>query len=102
MSLAALRKEKDKEGENFPLQSEIKKYRKKLNELLEQDRKESKIIQELSITKRELNQAEKELVIYREREINLEKADERRNSTIPSLKNKIKILEEEANQNELR
>src|SRR3954469_6726851 len=103
MSLAVLRKEKDKEGETFLLQHEIKKYREELNKLLEKDHRESKTIQDLSLAKRELNQAQKELIIYREggKEINLEKADERRNYTIPSLKKQIQELEAQASQNEL-
>jgi ATP-dependent Clp protease ATP-binding subunit ClpB len=102
MSMAALRKEKDEERDIFFLQHEIKKYQEKLNKLLEQDQKERKVIQDLSITKRELNQAKKELIIYKEREIDLEKADERRNYILPSLKKKIEELEEEASKNELR
>ena len=103
MSMAALRKEKGEEGEVFILQHEIKKCREKLNKLLEQDREESKIIQDLSLAKKELNKAKKELIVYSEgREIDLEKADERRNYIIPSLKKKIETLEEKANENELR
>src|SRR5581483_6612290 len=102
MTMTALRKEKDEDRDIFFLQYEIKKYQEKLNKLLEQDRKESKVIQDLSIAKRELNQAKKELIIYKEREIDLEKADERRNYIVPSLKKKIGTLEEEASKNELR
>ncbi|CAI2162674.1 6818_t:CDS:1 [Funneliformis geosporum] len=102
MSMAAIRKEENNEEKIFNFQQAIKKYEKKLSELLKQDQKESKIIQELSVVKRELTQAEKELIFYREKEINLEKADERRNSTIPILKKRIEELEEEANQNVLR
>src|SRR3954468_16472813 len=100
--LAALREEKKDEIKEFSLQQAIKNQRKKLEELLELDKKENKIIQELNKAKRELAQVEKELVIYEEKEIDFTKAAERRYSTIPVLKEKVKQLEEEASDNVLR
>jgi ATP-dependent Clp protease ATP-binding subunit ClpB len=100
--MAALREEEKDEIKEFSLQQEIKKQRKKLEELLELDRKENKIIQELNQAKRELAQVEKELVIYEEKEIDFTKAAERRYSTLPSLKEKVKQLEAEASNNVLR
>ncbi|CAG8561336.1 8326_t:CDS:1, partial [Paraglomus occultum] len=102
MNMAAVEKDKKNEPEAFNLQQEIKKQREKLEELLELDRKESKIIQELNHTKKELAQAEREFVIYQQKEIDLAKAAELRYHAIPSQKERIKKLEEEASRNVLR
>ncbi|CAG8645600.1 4118_t:CDS:2, partial [Ambispora gerdemannii] len=102
INMAALREEKSNEVKEFSLQQEIKNQRKKLEELLELDKKENKIIRELNKVKRELAQVEKELIIYEEKEIDFTKAAERRYSIIPSLKEKVKQLEEEASDNVLR
>jgi len=102
MNMAAIRKDKKNELEAFNLQQEIKKQRDKLEELLELDQKENKIIQELNHAKKELAQAERELVIYQQKEIDLTKAAELRYSVIPSQRERIKKLEEEASHNILR
>jgi len=83
MNLAAIGKDKTNEFEVFNLQQEIKKQREKLEELLELDQKENKIIQELNNAKKELAHAERELIIYQQKEIDLTKAAELRYSAIP-------------------
>ena len=83
MNMAALEKEKKAEMVAFNLQQEIKKQRRKLEELLELDQKENKIIQELNQAKKSLAQAERELIIYQQREVDLTKAAELMYSTIP-------------------
>jgi len=83
MNMTALEKEKKTEMAAFNLQQEIKKQRRKLEELLELDQKENKIIQELNQAKKALAQAERELIIYQQREVDLTKAAELRYSTIP-------------------
>ena len=93
---------KDKEESINNLQQEIAKQEKKLRELIEQDKKENSIIQELNKARRELIQAEKDLVIYQQKEIDLNKAAEKKYSTIPMLKEKIIRLEEEVSQNMLK
>jgi ATP-dependent Clp protease ATP-binding subunit ClpB len=102
MSMAGVEKDKENEPEAFNLQQEIKKQREKLEELLELDRKESKIIQELNYAKKQLAQTERELVICQQKEIDLTKAAELRYHVIPSWKERIKKLEEEASRNALR
>jgi ATP-dependent Clp protease ATP-binding subunit ClpB len=102
VNLVAIRAEKENEIEIFNLQQEIKRERKKIEGLLEQDQQESKIIQKLNQAKRELNQVEKQLVVYEEKEIDFIKAAELRNFVIPSLKRDITKLEAEAVHNELR
>jgi len=82
MNMAAFEKEK-KEIAAFNLQQEIKNQRRKLEELLELDQKENKIIQELNQAKKVLAQAERELIIYQQREVDLTKAAELMYSTIP-------------------
>jgi hypothetical protein len=84
MSMAGVEKDKENEPEAFNLQQEIKKQREKLEELLELDRKESKIIQELNYAKKQLAQTERELVICQQKEIDLTKAAELRYHVIPS------------------
>jgi len=83
MNMTALEKEKKAEMVAFNLQQEIKKKRRKLEELLELDQKENKIIQELNQAKKALAQAERELIIYQQREVDLTKAAELMYSTIP-------------------
>ena len=83
MNMTALEKEKKAEMVAFNLQQEIKKQRRKLEELLELDQKENKIIQELNQAKKALAQAERELIIYQQREVDLTKAAELMYSTIP-------------------
>jgi ATP-dependent Clp protease ATP-binding subunit ClpB len=73
-----------------------------LKELVEQDEKENKIIQELNKTKRELIQAEKELLNYQQKEIDLGKAARIKYSIIPVLKDKVGRLEGEASANTLK
>jgi ATP-dependent Clp protease ATP-binding subunit ClpB len=102
ITLADVREEKQSEADIFSIQQEIKRKREQLEELLEQDQQESEVVQKLNMVKRELIQAEKELVVYEEREIDFAKAAERRNSIIPSLKKKIAELEAKATNNELR
>jgi ATP-dependent Clp protease ATP-binding subunit ClpB len=102
MNMAAIGKDKKNELEVFNLQQEIKKQREKSEELLELDQKENKIIQELNHSKKELAQAERELVIYQQKEIDLTKAAELRYSIIPSQRERIKKLEEETSHNVLR
>jgi len=80
--MAAFEKEK-KEIAAFNLQQEIKNQRRKLEELLELDQKENKIIQELNQAKKVLAQAERKLIIYQQREVDLTKAAELMYSTIP-------------------
>jgi len=82
MNMAAFEKEK-KEIAAFNLQQEIKKQRRKLEELLELDQKENKIIQELNQAKKALAKAERELIIYQQREVDLTKAAELMYSTVP-------------------
>ena len=84
MNMASVGKEKKNEPEAFNLQQEIKKQREKLEELLELDQKEGKIIQELNYAKKQLAQAERELVICQQKEIDLTKAAELRYHSIPS------------------
>jgi len=83
MNMTALEKENKTEMVAFNLQQEIKKQRRKLEELLELDQKENKIIQELNQAKKVLAQAERELIIYQQREVDLTKAAELMYSTIP-------------------
>jgi len=83
MNMTALEKENKTEMVAFNLQQEIKKQRRKLEELLELDQKENKIIQELNQAKKALAQAERELIIYQQREVDLTKAAELMYSTIP-------------------
>ncbi|CAG8811036.1 33393_t:CDS:1, partial [Racocetra persica] len=99
---AALKKEKDQETEVFNLEQEIKKQRAKLSELLELDHQENQIIQELNRAKKELAQAERELVIYQQKEIDLTKAAELKYSTIPANQAKVNELETRARHNILR
>ncbi|CAG8736896.1 12927_t:CDS:1, partial [Ambispora leptoticha] len=103
MRLTAAEKEKKDEVEVFNLQQEIKKQQREFVELLGLDQKENKIIQELNQAKKELAQAEKELIICQEGEkLDLDKASELMNLTIPSRKEKVKKIEKEANRNVLR
>ncbi|CAJ0894885.1 3623_t:CDS:2, partial [Entrophospora sp. SA101] len=74
---SATGEERKNEAEVFNLQLEIKKQRGKLEELLELDQKENKIIQELNQAKKQLAQAERELVIYQQKEIDLTRAAEK-------------------------
>src|SRR5437588_3255875 len=98
MKLAVAEKEKKDEVEVFNLQQAIKKQQREFEELLELDKKENRIIQELNQAKKELAQAEKELIICQEGEkLNLDKASELMNLTIPSRKEKVKKIEKEAN-----
>jgi len=83
MNMTALEKEKKAEMVAFNLQQEIKKQRRRLEKLLELDQKENKIIQELNQAKKVLAQAERELIIYQQREVDLTKAAELMYSTIP-------------------
>jgi len=83
MNMTALEKEKKTEMAAFNLQQEIKKQRRKLEELLELDQKENKIIQELNQAKKALAKAERELIIYQQREVDLTKAAELMYSTVP-------------------
>ena len=83
MNMTALEKEKKTEMAAFNLQQEIKKQRRKLEELLELDQKENKIIQGLNQAKKALAQAERELIIYQQREVDLTKAAELMYSTVP-------------------
>ncbi|CFW92783.1 ATP-dependent Clp protease (class III stress gene) [endosymbiont DhMRE of Dentiscutata heterogama] len=99
---AALKKEKGQETEVFNLEQEIKKQRAKLGELLELDHQENQIIQELNRAKKELAQAERELVIYQQKEIDLTKAAELKYSTIPANQAKVNELETRARHNILR
>ncbi|CAG8732362.1 16899_t:CDS:2, partial [Cetraspora pellucida] len=98
----ALEKEKGQEIEVFNLEQEIKKQRTKLDELLELDRQENQIIQDLNRAKKELAQAERELIIYQQKEIDLTKAAELRYSTIPTNQAKVRELESRARSNVLR
>ena len=102
MNMTALEKEKKTEMAAFNLQQEIKKQRRKLEELLELDQKENKIIQELNQAKKALAKAERELIIYQQREVDLTKAAELMYSTVPHWKEKVKELEKEAIHNVLR
>lgn len=102
MEESVLAQEKEKKSELFFLQQKIAKQKEKLAELIEQDWKESKLIQDLNKVKKELNQFEKELDNYQQKEIDLNKAAEIKHSTIPTLKDKIKRLEEETSHNILR
>ncbi|MEG7979098.1 MAG: ATP-dependent Clp protease ATP-binding subunit [Mollicutes bacterium UO1] len=102
INMAALREEKQNEVKEFSLQQELKNQRKKLEELLELDKEENKIIQELNKVKRQLAHAERELITYQEKEIDFTRAAERRYATIPALKEKVKQLEQEASGNVLR
>lgn len=86
----------------FILEQEINQQRAKLKELIEKDQRESDIIQKLNDLKRELAQAEKELIIYQQKDIDLNKAAERKYSVIPLLKDKIKKMEEEVDKNKLK
>ncbi|WNE40561.1 MAG: Chaperone protein ClpB [Mycoplasmataceae bacterium] len=86
----------------FKLQQEIKKQQEELKKLLDLDNKENKIIQELSLVKKELSQSERELINYQQKDIDLAKVAELKYSDIPFRKEKIKKLEEEASHNVLR
>jgi ATP-dependent Clp protease ATP-binding subunit ClpB len=94
-------REKD-EIKLFKLQQEIKKQQEELKRLLDLDNKENKIIQELSLAKKELSQLERELVDYQQKDIDLAKVAELKYSNIPFQKEKVKKLEEEASHNILR
>ncbi|CAJ0869045.1 11254_t:CDS:2 [Entrophospora sp. SA101] len=102
ITMAARGEERRNEVEIFSLQLEIKKQQGKLEELLELDKKENKIIQELNQAKKSLAQAERESVTYQHEEIDLTKAAELRYSIIPHCKEKVAKLEEEAKNNVLR
>jgi ATP-dependent Clp protease ATP-binding subunit ClpB len=100
---ARMFKEREKdEIKLFKLQQEIKKQQEKLKRLLDLDNKENKIIQELSLAKKELSQLERELVDYQQKDIDLAKVAELKYSNIPFQKEKVKKLEEEASHNILR
>jgi len=86
----------------FSQERGIAKKREKLKELEEQDKRESRIVQELNEIKRELAQAEKELITYQQKEFDLNKAAEIKYATIPLLKDKVSRLEGEASKNTLK
>jgi ATP-dependent Clp protease ATP-binding subunit ClpB len=94
--------EQERKVELFVLRQEISECQEKLKELVERDEKENKIIQELNKTKRELIQAEKELLNYQQKEIDLDKAAKIKYSIIPVLKDKVGRLEGEASTNTLK
>lgn len=102
MEEVAASQEKEAKAKLFLLQQEISEQKKKLSELIEQDEKENRAIQELNKTKKELAQAEKSLTIYQQKEIDLNKAAEIKYSIIPLLKEKTRRLEEEASKNILK
>lgn len=86
----------------FKFQQEIKKQQEELKRLLELDNKENKIIQALSLAKKEMAQSERELFNYQQNDIDLAKVAELKYSTIPFQREKVKKLEEEASHNILR
>src|SRR4051812_4116221 len=102
MEEVSISQEKEEKAKLFLLQQEIIKQKEKLEELIERDKKENRIVQELNKGKKELAKLEKELVIYQQKEIDLNKAAEIKYSAIPLLKEKIKKLEEEVSKNILK
>ncbi|WNE40309.1 MAG: Chaperone protein ClpB [Mycoplasmataceae bacterium] len=100
---ARMLKEEEKDGiKLFKLQQEIKKQQEELKRLIELDNKENKIIQELSLVKKEMSQTERELTNYQQNNIDLAKAAELKYSTIPFQKKEIERLEEEVSHNILK
>ncbi|CAG8476740.1 881_t:CDS:1 [Ambispora leptoticha] len=102
MKEMVISKEEGKQTELLILRQEISKYRKKLKDLMEQDERESKIIQELNKAKREKVQAERELINCQQKEVDLTKAAKIKYSIFPIIESKIDRLEKEAGTNTLR
>ncbi|CAG8550694.1 5520_t:CDS:1 [Paraglomus occultum] len=102
MKEMSISKEEEKPTELFVLRQKISEYRRKLKELIEQDEKENRIVQELNKVKRELIQAEKQKISYQQKEIDLTKAAELEHFIIPVLKSKINRLEGEVSTNTLK
>src|SRR2546423_78616 len=88
----SISKEQEKQVELLIIRQKISECREKLKKLVEQDEKENKIIQELNKAKREMLQAEKALINYQQKEIDLTKAAEFKYSIIPILKSKVDRL----------
>ncbi|KLL02105.1 MAG: ATP-dependent Clp protease, ATPase subunit [Mycoplasmataceae bacterium RC_NB112A] len=84
------------------LQTQISQQAEKLNNLIEQVKTEDQIIQELNQKKKELVQAEQELLFYRWEKFDSAKVREKKYSTIPLLLKEIEQLEEKASHNQLR
>ncbi|CAI2161603.1 17150_t:CDS:1 [Funneliformis geosporum] len=95
----SISKEQEKQVELLIIRQKISECREKLKKLVEQDEKENRIIQELNKAKREMLQAEKSLINYQQKEIDLTKAAEFKYSIIPILKSKVDRLEAEASTN---
>jgi len=85
IAIVTAEKEKKDEIEVFNFKQKIKKQRTKLEELLEADKREMEVIQELKQAKKELAKAEKELNIYLQNKAVLDnRAGELMNLTVPS------------------
>jgi ATP-dependent Clp protease ATP-binding subunit ClpB len=84
------------------LKQEIISQNKKLEELVQQDQKESSIIQELNTKKKNLAQARRDLDDYQRIKADYNKAGEIKYYLIPELEKKMGDLEKIADQNALR
>jgi ATP-dependent Clp protease ATP-binding subunit ClpB len=90
------------EQELLELKQEIISQNKKLEELVQQDQKESSIIQELNTKKKNLAQARRDLDDYQRIKADYNKAGEIKYYLIPELEKKMGDLEKIADQNALR
>src|SRR5438128_1988270 len=92
----------DNEQELTDLQQEVTSQNKRLEELIQQDQKESEIIQSLNNKKKNLAQACRDLDDYQQVKADYNKAGEIKYYLIPELEKEIRDLEQTVNQNTLR